>query len=177
VTRIALTAGVLAVWLLGVWGMWRGWRARVARTALAPLPVPPEFPGADVVEPLVGMYLGTTSAGWLDRVAASGLGERGNGWLRVLPAGVLIRRPSYDDLFLPAEAVESARVDVAHAGRVIGHDGLFVVSWRHGGIPLETGFRGDDRSRHASVVAAIVATTHSADQARTTADSSVKESQ
>lgn len=155
-TRIALTAGVLAIWSLGVWGMWRGWRGRIARTALPILPAAPELPGADVVVPLVGVYLGTTYAGaWLERVAASRLGEPSSGWLRVFPTGLLVRRPSYDDLFLPAGALLSVRTDTAHAGRVIAHDGLLVVGWRHGGQLLETGFRGNDRSRHAAVVAAV----------------------
>ncbi|MEP7055504.1 MAG: transporter [Actinomycetota bacterium] len=155
-SRIALTAGVLAVWLLGVWGMWRGWRARVARTAIADLPVAPEVPGADLVQPLIGLYLGTTAAdGWLDRVAAGRLGERSSGWLRVVPTGVLIRRPSYDDLFIPAGTLESVRTDKGHAGRVVGADGVVIVGWRHGGRRLDTGFRGDDRGGHAPVCAAI----------------------
>ena len=155
-TRIALTAGVAGVWLLGVWGMWRGWQARIARTALPALPALPAVPGVDLVEPLVGMYLGTTYAGrWLERIAAARLGERSTGWLRVLPTGLLIRRPSYDDLFLPIATIESARTDVAHAGRVLGRDGLILASWRHGGQSLETGFRCDDKSRHAAVVATI----------------------
>ena len=71
-TRVLLTAAVLAVWLLATWGMWRGWRGRIARTALPAMPQAPELLGADLVEPLVGLYLGTTYAGaWLDRVAAS----------------------------------------------------------------------------------------------------------
>jgi hypothetical protein len=149
VTRIGLTAGVLALWLLGVWGMWRGWRGRAARTALPDLPVAPEVPGADVVEPLIGLYLGTTDgSGWLARVAAARLGERSGGWLRVLPTGVLIRRPSYDDLFIPADALDWVRMDSAHAGRVIGPGGVLVICWRHAGRTLETGFRGDDKSRH-----------------------------
>lgn len=155
-TRIALTAGVLAVWLLGVWGMWRGWRARIARTALPAMPLAPEMLGTDLVEPLVGLYLGTTYAGaWLDRVAAARLGERSSGWLRVLPTGLLLRRPSYDDVFVPAAALQSVRMDSAHAARVIGPDGVLVVGWQHGGQLLETGFRGDDQSRHAAVAAAI----------------------
>lgn len=157
-TRIALTAGTLAVWLLGVWGMWRGWRGRVARTALASLPVAPEVPGADLIEPLVGSYLGTTYAGeWLERVASQRLGERSSGWLRVLPTGLVIRRPSYDDLFVPAAALRCARTDSAHSGRLLGPDGALVINWQHQGNDLETGFRGDDRSRHAAVAAAVEA--------------------
>ncbi|MEO6715473.1 MAG: transporter [Mycobacteriales bacterium] len=154
--RIALTAGVLTVWLLGVWAMWRGWRRRITSTALPPLPTMPELPGADVAPPLVGVYLGTTYAGsWLDRVAGARLGERSTGWLRVLPAGVLIRRPGYDDLFVPAAALFSARTDSAHAGKVIGAEGVLIIEWRHGDTALETGFRGDDRSRHAAITEAV----------------------
>ena len=155
-TRAALTAGVLAAWLLGVWAMWRGWRGRIRRTTLPELPTTPELAGTDLAEPLVGVYLGTTYAGqWLERIAASRLGERSDGWLRVLPTGLLVRRPAYDDLFVPAQVIQSARVDTAHAGRVIGRGGLLVVEWRHGEHDLETGFRGDDRGRHAEIVDVI----------------------
>ena len=157
-TRILLTAGTIAVWLLGVWAMWRGWRGRVARTAIGSLPVAPEVPGADLIEPLVGSYLGTTYAGnWLERIAAKRLGERSTGWLRVLPTGLVFRRPSYDDLFVPVNALHFARTDSAHSGRLLGPDGALVINWQHEGHYLETGFRGDDRSRHAAVAAAVEA--------------------
>lgn len=154
--RIALTLAVIGVWLLGVLAMWRGWRARARRTQLADLPALPDLPGADVIAPLVGIYLGTTYAGqWLERITSSGLGERSSGWLRVLPTGIVLRRPSYDDVFVPAEALLSARVDTAHAGRFIGPQGVVVIGWRHDDRLLETGFHGEYRSRHAEVVAAV----------------------
>jgi hypothetical protein len=154
--RFLLTLGVLAVWALGVAGMWWGWRRRVRRTALAPLPTAPEIPGGDAVPALLGVYLGTTTAGrWLDRVADQRLGERSSGRLRVLRTGVLVRRAGFDDLYLPASALRDVRIDTAHAGKVIAGDGMLVIGWHHGGSDLETGFRGDDRSRHREVADAV----------------------
>jgi hypothetical protein len=158
VSRAALTAGVLAVWAVGVWAMWRGWRRRAHRTALPDLPPPPELPGPDVLPRLAGVYLGTTLAGhWLERVTGQRLGDRTSGWLRVLPSGVLVRRPGSEDLFLPRPALRSVRTDSAHSGKVVVSGGVLVIGWEHGGVALESGFRGDDRSRHREVTTAIEA--------------------
>ena len=154
--RFLLTLGVLAVWAIGVAAMWRGWRRRVRRTALAPLPKAPEIPGGDVVPVLLGVYLGTTTAGrWLDRVAHQRLGGRSSGRLRVLRTGLLVRRAGFDDLYIPAAALRDVRIDTAHAGKVIAGDGMLVVRWQHGGADLETGFRGDHRGRHREVAGAV----------------------
>lgn len=154
--RTALTSGVLAVWAAGVWAMWRGWRRRAERTALPDLPAAPELPGPDVLPRLAGVYLGTTLAGhWLERVTGQRLGDRTSGWLRVLPSGVLVRRPGSEDLFVPRPSLRSVRTDSAHSGKVIVSGGVLVIGWEHGGVALETGFRGDDRSRHREVAAAV----------------------
>lgn len=154
--RAGLTLGVLAVWGLGVFAMWRGWRRRAARTPLPPLPAPPELYGVDTVPPLAGVYLGTTLAGhWLDRVTGQRLSDRSVGWLQVTPCGVLIRRAGSEDLFVPQPSLRSVRTDSAHAGKVIVSGGVLVIGWEHGGAALETGFRGDDRSRHRELAAAI----------------------
>ena len=174
-TRIALTAGVLAVWALGVWAMWRGWRRRAERTALPDLPAVPQLPGHDVLPRLAGVYLGTTLAGhWLERVTGQRLGDRTSGWLRVLPAGVLVRRPGSEDLFLPRASLRSVRTDSAHSGKVIVTGGVLVIGWEHGGVELETGFRGDDRSRHREIndsIATLIGST-AADTADATRESS-----
>jgi hypothetical protein len=155
-SRAALTAGVLAVWAVGVWAMWRGWRRRAERTALPALPAPPELPGPDLVPRLAGVYLGTTLAGhWLERVTGQRLADRTSGWLRVLPSGVLLRRPGSEDLFLPRDSLRSVRTDSAHSGKVIVSGGVVVIGWEHGGVALETGFRGDDRGRHREIAQAV----------------------
>lgn len=154
--RAGLTLAVLAVWGLGVWAMWRGWRRRAARTPLPPLPAPPQLHGEDTVPPLAGVYLGTTLAGhWLDRVTGQHLSDRSVGWLQATARGVLIRRAGSEDLFVPQPSLQSVRTDSAHAGKVIVSGGVLVIGWEHGGAALESGFRGDDRSRHGELAAAI----------------------
>jgi len=160
--RLALTALVLAVAVLGALGMRRGWRRRAARyDDLPPLPAAPADPGVDRLPPAAGLYVGTTVAGdWLERVVAAGLADRSAGRLRLSDAGVLIERAGANVLFLPAQAVTGARVDNALAGKVIGPGGLLVVSWSHGGRGLDTGFRADDHRLHpvwAGAVAELVA--------------------
>lgn len=155
-SRAALTGGVLAVWAVGVWAMWRGWRRRAERTALPDLPAAPDVPGPDLVPRLAGVYLGTTLAGhWLDRVTGQRLSDRTSGWLRVLATGVLMRRPGSEDLFLPRSSLRSVRTDSAHSGKVIVSGGVLVLGWEHGGVALETGFRGDDRSRHREIAETV----------------------
>ncbi len=155
-TRALLTSGVLACWLLGVLMMWRGWRARGRRIVVPPLPVTDEPAGTDLVSPLVGVYLGTTVGGqWLERVTARRLGGRSAGYLRALPTGVAVRRPGYDDLFVPTPQLLGARLDRAHAGKVVAGKGLLVLTWRHGGQELETGFRAQDPRRHGELVDVI----------------------
>jgi carbamoyl-phosphate synthase small subunit len=154
--RSLLTSGVLAVWLLGVFGMWRGWRARGRRTVVPPLPSIAQPAGTDLVAPLLGVYLGTTIGGhWLERVTSRHLGERSAGHLRALPSGVAVRRRGYDDLFVPATDLAGIRLDRAHAGKVVAGKGILVLSWRHGGRVLETGFRAHDPHRHQELVDAI----------------------
>ena len=154
--RALLTSGVLACWLLGVLMMWRGWRARARRTSVPPLPSAVDPSGTDLVAPLVGVYLGTTVGGqWLERVTARRLGERSPGYLRALPGGVAVRRPGYDDLFVPTSQLVGVRRDRGHAGKVVAGNGLLVLTWRHGGQELETGFRAQDPRRHGELVEAI----------------------
>ena len=45
--------------------------------------------------------------------------------------------------------MRGARVDARHAGKVAGPGGLLVITWEHGGMLLDTGFRADDRTTHA----------------------------
>jgi hypothetical protein len=155
-TRALLTSGVLACWLVGVLMMWRGWRARSRRTVVPPLPATTQPAGADLVAPVEGVYLGTTVGGqWLERVTARRLGERSRGYLRALPGGVAVRRPGYDDLFVPSGQLVGVRLDRGHAGKVVAGNGLLVLTWQHGGQQLETGFRAQDPSRHRELLDVI----------------------
>ncbi|MDQ1712494.1 MAG: carbamoyl-phosphate synthase small subunit [Frankiaceae bacterium] len=148
--RYALSLALLAAFLCCVALMRRGWRRRAGRDAGLPaLPQPPATLGADVVPPLVGLYLGTTrSGGWLARVAANGLGDRANARLRLVPEGVVVVREGSADGFIPRADLVGATVTDAQAGKWVGDGGVLLLSWRLGGLDLDSGFRADDHSIH-----------------------------
>lgn len=135
--------------LLGIVGllyllMWRGWRRRARRDrGLPELPPVPDRAAASDIEPLGGLYLGTTAAGdWLDRIVAHGLGERARAQLRLLPAGIVVDREGAAPFLIPASALRGARLDRGIANRVLSEGSVLVVTWDHGGRRLDTGVRG-----------------------------------
>ena len=133
-SRQAVSTTVLVVLVvLAFWGMRAGWRGRTRRsTALAAgLPVAP----ADLGTPRLGLldatYVSTTRAGdWLDRVTAGGLGVRSPAQVGVFDAGVLIARQGAPDLFVPAAALRGAVGAPGMAGKVVGGEGLVVLTWQ-----------------------------------------------
>ena len=155
--RFGLSVAVFAVAVLGVVGMRRGWRRQTEASAdLPPLPPVPDDRTTVVLQPVSGLFVGTTGGGsWLDRVTAHGLSDHATGWLRIVADGVLLERRGAEPVFVPAAALTAARVDSAHAGKVIGAGGLIVLAWEHGGRELETAFRADDHADNAAVVAAL----------------------
>jgi hypothetical protein len=136
---VAILFGLL---LLAYLAMWRGWRRRGGRHDLPPLvPVPDQG-----VTPLLaadGRYFGTTTAGsWLDRVVAQGLGARSGCHLTLSAEGIDVDRAPAA-FRIPAGALEAARHDRGIAGKVVPPHGVLVVTWRHGDLTLDTGFRLD----------------------------------
>jgi carbamoyl-phosphate synthase small subunit len=148
--RYALTAALLLAFLGCVALMRRGWRRRASRDAGLPaLPEPPESLGPDLVPPLVGVYLGTTLAGgWLDRVAANGLGGRANARLRLVPEGVVVVRDGSPDGFISRHDISGAVVTDAQAGKWVGEGGVLLLTWTLGGVELDSGFRAEDHETH-----------------------------
>jgi carbamoyl-phosphate synthase small subunit len=149
-TRALLVAALALAFLGCVALMRRGWRRRAAGDAGLPaLPEPPESLGADLVPPLTGLYLGTTRAGdWLDRVAAQGLGARANARLRLVPEGLVVVREGSADGFVPRADLLRAEVTDAQAGKWVGDGGVLLLTWRLGGVELDSGFRADDHATH-----------------------------
>lgn len=133
---------MLAV-LLGLYSlMWLGWRRRSRRHVLPPLePVPTV---ADLPAPKLqaaARYFGTTTAGdWLDRVVARGLGARSSCRLHLSPEGLDVVRLAGSFRITPA-ALRGARRDQGIAGKVVPPHGVLVVTWQHGDLTLDTGFR------------------------------------
>jgi len=134
-----------ALLLLAYLGMWRGWRRRGRRHDLPPLvPVPDQPEPAQAAATTLhaaGRYFGTTVSGdWLDRVVARGLGSRSTCRLFLSNDGLDVVRPT-DSFRIPVAALRGARHDQGIAGKVVPPHGLLVVTWQHGDLTLDTGFR------------------------------------
>ncbi len=131
--HLLLTALVLLGAALCLAAMAWGWRRRARRQepGLPPLPVAPADPGPPLMEPMDGVYVGTVGAGgWQDRIVARGLGRRAGGDLVITAAGADLA-----GLWIPRDALRSARVDDALAGKVMPGAGLLVIGWDLGGVP------------------------------------------
>ncbi|MFD8492160.1 transporter [Amycolatopsis sp. NPDC059657] len=143
--RLLLTLAIAVFFLLCCWAMWRGWK-RKARTQSVQVPVFADIPD-DLGEPKLedsGLYVSTTTAGnWQDRIVTRGAGVRSNATWRLYDSGVAIERDGAQDFWIPAEAITGAKLSGAIAGKVMGMDGLLVLTWLAGDVPLDTGFRGD----------------------------------
>jgi hypothetical protein len=139
--------------------MLKGWRGRQRRQAdLPPPPAPPAVAGQVVVGATSGVFVGTTSASdWLDRIAVHSLADRAAGWLTVTSDGVHVERDGLPELYLPFDVVEHAELGDALAGKVMGRDGLLLVTWRLGERSVVSGFRADDHAAHSRLVDAISA--------------------
>lgn len=156
-SREAVSTVVLALLVLVLfWGMRAGWRARTRRSSalVTDLPVPPAELGSPILGPVDATYVSTTRAGdWLDRVTAHGLGVRSPARVSVFDTGVRIDRQGALDLFVPADALRSAATAPAMAGKVVGGEGLVVLTWQADPADdrgLDTGLRpkhAADRTR------------------------------
>ena len=157
--RLALTLLVLAVFLLGVWGMWLGWRrkAREQSARYAPFPQVPE--ADDLGQELAatdGVYVATTPHGrWQDRIVTRGVGMRAPATVRRYDSGVVVERHGAPSFFIPASAITEVTTARKMAGKVIGTDGLLVITWQHGDRLIDSGFRSDHAAEHTEWVDAL----------------------
>ncbi len=158
-TRWELVVAFGLLFALALIGMRSGWRRRGRRQAWLPeLPEAPAALGAELAEPLAGLYVGSTIATrWQDRIVARGLGARAESLARLTEAGALIERQGCPQIFIPGEQLIDARLEPALAGKVVGQGGLLVLRWRHGGQDLDTGIRADDKSGYPEWITAISA--------------------
>src|SRR4029077_13072544 len=94
---------LVALCALAVFGLYAGWRSRATRqSGLAAVPVTPGDLGPDLVEPVTGLYVSTTTSGaWQDRIVAQSLGRRAAGAIRLSAEGVCIERDGESDIFVP----------------------------------------------------------------------------
>lgn len=155
--RVLLTVGTLVFAAGFSLLMLKGWRGRQRRQG--DLPPPPQSVGdAPVVAAATaGLFVGTTFTGdWLDRVAVHHLSDRATAELLLATDGVHIDREGLPELFIPYDAVESAAIDVALAGKVVS-GGMLAITWRLGPRVLTSGFRATDHAAHGRLAAAISA--------------------
>ncbi len=136
---VAILFGLLALAYLG---MWRGWRRRAGKHDLPPLvPVPAVSDLPDATLQSGARYFGTTVSGeWLERVVARGLGARSTCRISLSGEGMDVVRLA-GSFRIPAAALRGARHDQGIAGKVVPPHGLLVVTWEHGDLLLDTGFR------------------------------------
>lgn len=145
--RVLWVVGLILVVLLCAYGLSVGWRHRASRQSGVPaLPGTPDDLGPDLVAPLTGVYVSTTTAGnWQDRVVARGLGRRAAGAARLSAEGVCVEREGESDIFIPVDALVEVTTAPGIAGKVMGQaDGLLIVRWSLGELTLDSGFRSDD---------------------------------
>jgi hypothetical protein len=139
---VAPVAILVLVLGLAYLGMWLGWRRRARRhdlPALVPAPAVADLPPAKLQAG--ARYFGTTVSGdWLDRVAAHGLGARSAARLSLSTEGLDVVRLA-GSFRVPAAALRGARHDQGIAGKVVPPHGVLVVTWQHGDLLLDTGFR------------------------------------
>ncbi len=144
---LVLLAVVVLFWAL----MWWGWRRRADRHALPELVPVPDKASAAILED-EGRYYGTTVAdSWLERVSARGLGTRSPAGLRLSDDGLDVLRPS-TSFRIRTAALRAARHDQGLAGKVVPPHGLLVVTWQHGDLSLDSGFRLSDITTEAQGV-------------------------
>ena len=142
--------------LLAYFGMWRGWRRRGRRHDLPPLVGVPtgDGRGAPLLEAGARCFGTTTSGHWLDRVVARGLGTRSMCRLVLCEDGLDVVRGT-GSFRIPATALRGARHDRGIAGKVVPPHGVLVVTWQHGELLLDTGFRLTEFDEHDQWVQAI----------------------
>lgn len=161
-TRQAVSVVVLLlVVVVAFWGMRAGWRARTRRSAelVATLPAVPTDRGAQRFGPVDATYVSTTRAGdWLDRVTAQDLGVRSPAQVAVFDAGVQITRQGATDLFVPAAVLLGATSAPGIAGKVVGGEGLVVLTWQADPADprgLDTGLRPKHAADRERLLAAL----------------------
>lgn len=123
--------------------MWWGWRKRARKHELPPLHPVPEMAGAQL-RAGQGRYFGSTVSGdWLDRVVAQSLGNRSDCTLKLTADGLEVARPRLGAFHIPKNQLRGVRTETGIAGKVIPPHGVLVVTWQHGDLVLDSGFKLD----------------------------------
>lgn len=152
VASLIMAAVLVVVIGLLIRAMMRGWRGRALRQVelVGALPPLPDTVGQAVVPPLKGLYVGSTFApNWHDRIVVGDLGYRTKAVLTRYPEGIMVQRSGARPIWIPAETVTAVRLERGMVGKALTHDGILAIRWRlPSGTEIDTGFRGDDRTKY-----------------------------
>lgn len=141
----------VALVLVAIGLMTLGWRNRIRRqgSLFDSLPAAPADPGALVLGPLSGVYVGSTVAGdWQARIARAPLGHRSAATLTAYTGGLLLELAT-DDVWIPRESLVDVRRASALANKTVPGGGILVARWQvastEGHTLIDSGFRADDK--------------------------------
>ncbi|GAA4262388.1 hypothetical protein [Dietzia aurantiaca] len=148
----ALVMIVLLLLLIGL--MTLGWRNRSRSQAglFDSLPQPPADPGAVVLGPLTGVYVGSTVAGdWQARIARPPLGHRSAATLTAHTDGLLLELAT-DVVWIPRADLIGVRRTSALANKTVPGGGILAARWQVtapvGRTVIDSGFRADDKDSY-----------------------------
>ncbi len=146
---VALVVAAAALMLIG-------WRARHRRQSgiAAPLAVSPQL-GASVVS-VDGWYVATTPQGEpLERIAVHGLGFRARAAVSVHPEGIVLARQGSEPFFVPAADLQTSGRATWAIDRVVEPEGLVVIGWMLGSLPVEMYLRLAERTDAERLLVAV----------------------
>jgi hypothetical protein len=153
IASLIVTAVLAVVAFVTIRAMMRGWLRRARRQAslIGELPAVPVDLGPVTVEPLPGLYVGSTLApSWQDRIAVGDLGYRAKAMLTRYRNGIMLERSGATRMWIPQPSITAIRTERGIAGKVLTHDGILAIRWRlPSGTEIDTGFRADDRRKYA----------------------------
>ena len=148
----ALVVFVLLLIIIGL--MTLGWRNRSRSQAglFDVLPQPPDDPGAVVLGPLTGVYIGSTVAGdWQARIAKPPLGHRSAATLTAHTGGILLELAA-NVVWIPRTDLVDVRRASALANKTVPGGGILVARWQvassDGHTVIDSGFRADDKDTY-----------------------------
>ena len=152
VTSLVLAAVIVVAIGLLIRAMMRGWRRRAQRQVelIGMLPPLPDTVSQAIIPPMKGLYVGCTLAPhWHDRVVVGDLGYRTKAVLTRFPEGIMVQRSGSHSIWIPAESVTAIRTERGMVGKALTHEGILAIRWRlPSGTEIDTGFRGDDRTKY-----------------------------
>lgn len=147
--RVLIVIAFVVFWIAMIGLIFWGWRGRQKRQAdiIGTLPTAPDDPGAMLIEPASGLYVGSTIApSWQDRIAVGDIGHRATAELSRHERGILLSRTGESSIWIPQDSIRAVRTERGLAGKVMSKDGLLVIRWvLPTGTEIDTGFRADDK--------------------------------